>query len=289
MNIFKFGRGDFFGVIIPGAFLVINFTFFVPAMKNIFYENTIAASLAGKEGLVTTLLFVLSYIIGFALRLLTPSFIEWLSIIIRFPYIIYRTLRETGPQQIGSSNPNIYQPQGGIIKRIKYKVSLYSERFPYINWFFDNYLEKTASSQSKFFFELLANEFGNNRTRMSGHHFINSCKLLVKQKSTALHDELIFFEGTIRFLSGMSYALGVCLLARLFFSATYSNYLLSLYCLLFVVFVWRLRHLRWAEVRSILSAYAFACRDIPQCPISSLTSSRREPAAPASSTTPPNT
>ena len=66
MNLFKFGRGDFFGIIIPGAFLLANIMYlFVPELNN--EKNNTA---------FYSLMLIISYIGGISLRLLSPDWIE---------------------------------------------------------------------------------------------------------------------------------------------------------------------------------------------------------------------
>jgi hypothetical protein len=267
MNIFKVGRGDFFGIIIPGAFLIINFILFIPQIKDILPLNSLSPLLAGKESIVFALLFVLSYIVGFALRLISPDYIEIPFLIIRAPYIIVKEAIKKLANFISRKQLfNKQYPGDGLAKNIWRIFKFYLEPFPYINWTFDNYLKKGPESLSAFYVKLLQTEFKNDRSRMLGHAFINQCKLFIKQKSTGLHDEIMFNEGLVRFLSGMSYALAVSFISSVFLATTYNNHLLALYSILFILFAWKLRHLRWAEVRSILSAYIFSCQNISQCP-----------------------
>lgn len=82
MNFFKLGRGDFFGIIIPGAFLVANCIYlFNPETIN--EQNNTA---------FYSILICVSYIGGISLRLLNPDWLECLPPQFKrhwgqFPYI----------------------------------------------------------------------------------------------------------------------------------------------------------------------------------------------------------
>lgn len=66
MNLFKFGRGDFLGIIIPGAFLLANTIYlFIPEISN--KESNTA---------FYSLMIIVSYIVGISLRLLSPDWLE---------------------------------------------------------------------------------------------------------------------------------------------------------------------------------------------------------------------
>jgi hypothetical protein len=61
VNFFRFGgRGDFFGIIIPGAFLLLNLILLFPESTKAVWED--------NELITFSLLFILSYIFGIALR-----------------------------------------------------------------------------------------------------------------------------------------------------------------------------------------------------------------------------
>lgn len=219
MNLFKFGRGDFFGIIIPGAFLLANFVYFF--MPEILEEKNNTA--------LYSMILILSYIIGISLRPLSP---EWFEC---FP-------------------PQFKKDWG---------------KFPYINWYLDTHLNSLPNSYGMFSKSLLDNEFGDDRTRIDqegGKDFINYCKSVVCMKSDALHEGILHAEGLSRLISGMGYALAICVLfasvkclGYLFTQPalvpwTYI-YLILAYLMMCLFFKGNLRRARGKEATTVLDAF----------------------------------
>lgn len=242
MNVFRLGRGELFGIIIPGAFFLLNIYRFFP-VEDLGIDLK-AVLEGGHEGLVITAALVLSYILGFSLRLIKPDILEKITCLIRFPYIIAVAL------------------YAWIVESQKFwpvfrlRFELYWQTFPYIDWFYDNYLQNSPNSFGAFYKHVLVKEFDGNRGRMKGQVYVNQCKLHVRNESMNLGEELMFREGLVRFLAGMSCALFFSALILALY-APMCHFLVRLYGILFILFILKLRHIRLREVSAILSAYAF--------------------------------
>ena len=88
MNIFKFGRGDIFGILIPGAFIVINliFIFNVPFDGSLFKTFGIdVAAFINNTGFLLICFIVASYVFGFGLRVIDPSKVEYIYYLFWWP------------------------------------------------------------------------------------------------------------------------------------------------------------------------------------------------------------
>ncbi len=153
MNIFKVGRGDFFGILIPGAFLLINILLFyynafdaIPEWLNF---NTNPSKPILPTAIINTILIpgliVFSYILGFFLRSISPHWAERLSLIIWCPLCFFQGLFFyifSGKQdKMVSSFSEIFK------QMVKRKL----EPFPYIDWFYRDYLLKSPLSYRRFY------------------------------------------------------------------------------------------------------------------------------------------
>lgn len=240
MNVFKLGRGELFGIIIPGAFFLLNIYLFFPA-ENLGIDLKVVLE-GSHEGLVITAALVLSYILGFSLRLIKPDILEKITCLVRVPYIITVAL------------------YAWIVRSQKFwpvfsaRFKLYWQTFPYIDWFYDNYQQSSPNSFGAFYQHVLNEEFDGNRWRMKGQVYVNQCKLLVRNDSMNLGEELMFREGLVRFLAGMSCALFFSALILAVY-APKCHFLVRLYSILFILFILKLRHIRLREVSAIFSAY----------------------------------
>ena len=257
MGIFKFGRGDFFGIIIPGAFLIINIIAFMPDFASQFSPENISENIKSKETIVFTLLFVTSYIAGFALRLIKPDYMEYVSMILLIPYLCFRELYRALSSKDADKSRR-------FIQNVKCKLSAYSESFPYIDRIFERHINTYPRSYRLFFTSIVMDEFDNNRERMKGHAFINHCKMLIKGITNDLHEELLFREGLIRFLSGMCWAVAFCVFSYFSMATKYNGHIILIYCVAFALFAVKLKHARRAEAQAIFSAYMLCAQKI--CP-----------------------
>lgn len=252
MNFLNFGTGKFFGLIIPGAFLLINLIFYAPAGIT---ENTgndesfpvlefILANLEDKT-LIIPLLFVISYILGFTLRLIRPTLLE------KFAFYMFSFLYA-------------FRAWRAYIKEdrlIKYKwfwraeTRWVREDFPYIDWVYEEYLNKSANSYDSFYQTLLREEYDGQIERLKGHNFINQCKLYIYDKSSFLRSEILFNEGLVRLMAGMTYAM---ILSFIFFLIVGSvQHIALIYVLISLALISKLRTIRRKEVLTILDAFFF--------------------------------
>lgn len=232
MNIFRFGRGDFFGIIIPGAFLLINLILF-------FGKPETSIEIPFIKTILIPWFIVVSYLFGFFLRSISPYYIEYIS--------FHTVLRPW----------NYVKAKLFRLFSKKYKAKKLKEsRFPYIEWFFKNYLPKTPKFYSDFYLKLLEEQFENDKNKMKGLFFINQCKISVFEKSTTLREDIIFSEGLVRFLSGTIIALIICIFICPFFLSKY-YILLLIYLVLYIAFCKRIKDIRMKEAVTILDSYAF--------------------------------
>ena len=233
MSVFKVGRGDFFGTIIPGAFLLINVVSF--------YKGALAAvlpSLPEKDyAILLPLSSIVSYVLGFFLRVIQPSFAE--RIAIAFSNAFRRSSKDP------KSKP---------------------EKFPYINWFYERNRKGTPRRYREFYENILVRDFDNDKSRMEGHTFINQIKIFVYSRSESLRDEIVFCEGIVRFVSGMILALMISIPAFFvqfciaFWNGASALGLLLLtlcYSVILFFFLWKLKFMRRKEVATIFDALAF--------------------------------
>ena len=134
-------------------------------------------------------------------------------------------------------------------------------RFPYIKWFFKKYLKHNAPrSYRSFYLKMIFSEYyrGGRKScvfnKLYGLNFINQCKIYIFSNSDKLRDEVLYCEGLVRFISGMSYALFICIFIII---DTKFNFLLLPYTVLFLLFILRLKRIRLKEVLTIFDAMAF--------------------------------
>ena len=190
-----------------------------------------------------------SYILGFALRLIRPTILEKISFLLWSPLFITKSIYEYFKNKKAKNGTKFSQI---LIPRVK----AYWESFPYIEWFYSDYFTNSANSVNRFFNDLLTSEYNDKKNCMKSTGFINQIKIYIQEHSKSLYDELMFCEGLVRFLSGMSSALLISILTILIKKADVSL-LLYVYILLAILFLLKLRHIRVKEVATILISFAF--------------------------------
>lgn len=244
MNIFKLGRGELFGIIIPGAFLLLNILAFIPLSE--FGIDTSTTIFDKKNSAVNiTVFLILSYVTGFSLRLINPDLIERLTFYFRVPWLLCYSFIQARKKSVA------YCPY------LKFQLKIYRETFPYIDWFYNYYLKMSPYSLNQFYKKIYLQEFHKNKDLMTGRIFINQCKLYVRMKSIELNDELMFREGLVRFLSGMSCALLICAGIVIYHNPD-KLIVFYIYIVMFFLFARKLRYIRFKEVGMILTAFAYS-------------------------------
>lgn len=260
MNIFKIGRGDFFGIIIPGAFLLINIALlYRQTFEKLFYgelKGSVANSLASmlppdSYAVLLPMLFVLSYALGFALRVIQPSTADKISLPLR---IVVIGVKSSVKKLVGAKPSRTFRE----------KLHAHLEPFPYIDSFFGRHLEQAPESYRRFYEELRKTEFKDDQSLMKGLVFINECKMFVYNRSAPLRDEIVFCEGIVRFVSGMIFALIFSIVSILLFATTFVE-LLYVYAFILALFLLKLRHMRTKEVATIFDALAFTAKQETLC------------------------
>lgn len=271
MNILKFGRGDFFGIMIPGIFLGINILCLFPGIQNFIiaqltlqgqqdytHYQTMLEKLKESATYFIPLILVISYILGFALRLIRPTILERIGflflIVNAFVIAIQEFLKDKRKQkkQKFEVEKKTEEPKfWGIVKK---HIIYCWEAYPYINWFYEEYVPNSQSSFREFYNNILRIAFKNDKDKMKSQTFINQCKLVVIESSNKLNEEILFSEGIVRFLSGMSCAL-IISIGLILYQKFDFPLLLTYYVILQVWFNYKLRHIRAKEVQTIFTSY----------------------------------
>lgn len=227
MNLFQFRRGDFLGIIIPGAFLLTNIVLLIGKMVELnLFEDSF--DITKNTAAVYAIMFIFSYIFGIILRLIKPEYME------KMPPVSMASFKD----------------------------------YPYIDWYFDEYKEAQPDSIVSFYKDFLENEYGGVRSRLRGYKgkdFINFCKSFVIHKSDALRDDILYSEGLVRMISGMSWALFlsvIILTGRTILVAIEGQsiilpiIIIVLYLLGTLYFKSKIRRIRTKEVANILDSFA---------------------------------
>ncbi len=240
MNILKLGRGNFFGIIIPGSFLLFN--------ALVIYSEIVVSKAQlldiqewkGK-GADIVFFFIMSYVIGIGLRLISPKYLEWVAAIIKisfkFSWAIVRG------KKVGTFRD--------MLKDLYLK---YAEPFPYMSSFYSNQIKLVRKATRDFYTDLLENEFDNTLENMNNSIFINDCKTCIRRGSEALADEILYNEGLVRFLSGVVYAMALTI--ALFGLSGIGSFVIYVYMAVAVIFLFSIKRIRRKEVFIILSAFA---------------------------------
>lgn len=241
MENLRYSRGHFFGIIIPGAFFLINILFIHPNLFNSLIAGRVNFEL-NQIGLgMSLILFVISYVIGIGLRLLKSSWIEKLATTVKLPIFLASSLFE-----------KIIAKKGF---QFKPKLKLASQNFPYIDWFYDVYLIEASKDYRDFYNDtILKDQYSNNRDLLK-RSFFNSSKTYIHEYSDNLSDEVMFNEGLTRFISGISYSLCIFDIILLF-NLENHYFLFWIYLGMLLLFILRLRTIRTKEALSVFDGYA---------------------------------
>jgi len=263
MNIFKYSRGHFFGTLLPGAFLLLNVLFIYPS---IFQSIPLLCKLNFKDDQLTYLTagFIISYVFGVALRLMSPNILERLALTVRIPKSLIMMLYEKIHDKIKISTickkSKTLLQYNNIIDKVTRLT--FCDRFiiailiyPYSKWFFAIYLPKSTKQHRDFYEKLLKEEL-QEKTKLLDRNFINSCKTYIYKNSDGLSEEIMYHEGLIRFICGIIYSLLIVLIILLFHFLDFIG-LFFTYLIILIVFLDSLRRIRVKEVISIVDGYMF--------------------------------
>lgn len=239
MDIFKFSRGHFFGTLLPGSFLLINIIFIDPSVLGLLsFHNSIV--LKDNQTSIIIVGFVISYVVGIFLRLLSPDVLERIAVVVRIPIEFFRYLYYC-----------VFKKKSETMS-FKQKIGVVFQNYPYLNWYFDNYIKNYSTTQHKKFYN---KEFKKDITKLKGN-FINSCKTFIYDYSSGITEEIMYTEGLIRFICGIIYSL-LFILILLGFHYSDMKEIFYFYLILLLVFLSRLRGIRVKEVLIILDGYMF--------------------------------
>jgi hypothetical protein len=237
MDILKYSRGHFFGTLLPGAFLLLNILLIDSSIFDALLNQS-KINLKDNQAIMLIAGFIFSYVIGIALRLLSPDFLERLALIVRIPLSFLLTFFD---KIIRRRN----------IKTLKERIILASQLYPYSEWFFNTYLPDSSNQHREFY----NNEFKNDIKQIS-RNFINNCKTFIYDSSPGLSEEIMYNEGLIRFICGIIYSL-LLVLVLLFVHFSGMKELFFTYLILIIVFLYRLRGVRAKEAISVIDGYMF--------------------------------
>lgn len=272
MNIFRVGRGDFFGTIVPGAFLLANIVYIaphaVPPEDRQAIQTALSQMLATENAVIDrTLLWPLaliaSYAFGFALRLVPPSIMEVPAIPFKMLQreisallrrIPFRRCCRKDKDENKDESPG--DPED-LLRYLRRSWCRTTEPFPYVDWILDYYLKKRSmNTYRKFYDELLRKECDGDRQRFGDTSFFNQLKLDVIESSPALREEVINAEGLTRFVSGMTAGLMASLIALSLWGSRIDELIMWIYAGLLLVFLMRISHTRAREASVVYVSYA---------------------------------
>ena len=238
MDFLKIEQGNFFGIFIPGAFLLINIVYSMNIISNATDINILLfeSGLSFENGLVG---FVVTVILGFVLRMLPYEYSDWRRKS-KFPFFDYYF-------------------------NLKWKKFPKSFRDFYTQYFQLNYPDNKGEKGEK-------GEKGDNEASRiptlsdeEAKYMINNFKVTIINKSSDLKSEVLFNEGASRLAVGTLYALVLSLFLNLsaiiicftsFRKCIPFAIILAVYVILILVIYKRLPELRGKEVRTILEAYS---------------------------------
>ena len=189
MDVFKYSRGHFFGTVLPGAFFLINLVIIEPSIfQFIPYQDKM--SFKDNQLTLFTVGFVISYVLGVALRLLSPNFLEKIALLIWVPT---RGLQKKYFRVFNNKKNDLNYTS---------RVEFYKEQFPYLKWFYTAYLNE-STHQYKQFYDSIKKNFPDNEGIPMPKHFLNYFKTFIYDSSPGLSEDVMFNEGMIRFICGI--------------------------------------------------------------------------------------
>jgi len=230
MKVFKIEQSSFFGIFIPGAFLLINIVYAITNISKGIGITILSldCKFTFEEGLIS---FVLTVILGFVLRMLPYEGSDWLRKS-KFPYFSF--IFETTWKHFPKSFKDFYNNYASI-----------------------NYpgLPKTEESENRMAF------LGAKDAKF----LINNLKVSIYLKNAEMKSEILFHEGASRLAVGTLYAMVISFIligVSMFFNSASLNNILPGICILVSYFIlivtiyFTLVKLRGKEVRTVLEAYA---------------------------------
>ena len=184
MDKLQFHRGDMFGTFIPGAFLLSNLLALLPN-SNLLSETSkqlLSQPFRVQTAAYIPLWLLLSFVLGFFLRLVSPGLVEFSG----FPVRFFVTLLWIRPKKwlmhffnLRTQATKSSETWGELLTHDLHRAV---EPFPYEDWFFNSYVAKRCGkTHRKFFKDLLSNEFkimlGEPMNSLDGFILFNQCKL----------------------------------------------------------------------------------------------------------------
>jgi hypothetical protein len=235
MDLLKIGGGSFFGILIPGGFLLFNIVLAFPATPS--HLSKVGFQGDGLSIVGITLIYLMfSCILGIVLRILPPDWTE-VGHKDKYPYFCW------------FFNPKKYR-----------STNQFTE-------FYQNFVKSEFPDEIK---EENWQDVLCSREKALGKSWINYFKLYIYHNGPRLREEVLYGEGLTRFTCGMCYALvlslGVILISLIaaqlkwIENVFYFNWALlfqvCFYMVLLVIFWVGIPKVRGKEVGIVLESFA---------------------------------
>ena len=221
MNFFKVGIVDFFGILCPGVLLLMNLILLLVACHVDFIKSIDLNLLEKLDVGLFIFLFVICYLFGFILRLVSPDIVDKISTIFAhliFPckYLLKRKLKK----DFKDANKDVNWKRGEF--REKFKQFLFSyyedkiskgENLPQFFWLDEQYPYHYSLKYiiTKYFPPSVKD--GLILEKYHNRQYINYWKTLVVRKDPNLATLVFQSEALVRFISGAFWALGIGIIA----------------------------------------------------------------------------
>lgn len=262
MNNFKVGVVDFFGILCPGIILLINFQVLLFACNIPIMQYLESMLNIESDTFFAIILFVLCYLFGFILRLISPDIVDYAATIFKkilnpFSFFKERKLyKSLGLLQIKNKQEkrrilNIYFnsliDQGEKLP----KFFWYEEKYPYFignRYIYKKYLSPNDA-------KIMDIEKYHNKNNY------NYWKVLLSHNDINLAALVFQAEASVRFMAGSFWALlvgiisGILLIIKDMNSQSNLGYIISsvYFSLIFIILI-RFKGQRYREVKILIDS-----------------------------------
>jgi len=223
MNFFKVGIVDFFGILCPGVLFLINL-FLLLIACHVDFNNSIDLTLLEKLDVgLFIFVFVICYLFGFILRLISPDIVDKIStVFVRTVFPWQYSLKRKLKKEFRNAN-----------KEAKWKRADFREKFKqFLFSYYEDKIDKGdelpiffwADEQYPYYHSLryIAKKYyppsvkdGLILEKYHNRHYINYWKTIVVRKDANLATLVFQSEALVRFMSGAFWALVIGIIAGL--------------------------------------------------------------------------
>ena len=224
MNFFRVGIIDFFGILCPGVLLVVNINVFLFACNINLWASLEQVSM-GDNGLILFLfLFVLCYLFGFILRLISPDIIDKITTILFRIIFLFRYIEKNRLKKSFISRNN----KGGLNRREK------KEQFrKYLDSYYNKLIQRGKKLPKYFwideiypYYYSLKSIYRKHMTPKISHSIIskkslhnktvyNFWKTTIADSNPTLSTLIFQAEAFVRFMAGSFWSLLVGIISGL--------------------------------------------------------------------------